>query len=103
MRPGTYVAQGENGVPGAGVPWRLFLPRPRRGGHAAAEQEAHLGMVCSTAAKSSMKVIPSRCRGHLPQYLCYRLRQLRPGLGDSLRACPARPQAGAALSQAGWS
>lgn len=49
-------------------------------------------MVCSTAAKSSMKVIRS-CASHTSlQYLCcYRLRQLLPDYVDTLEALPLPP------------
>ncbi|XP_065780083.1 SPRY domain-containing SOCS box protein 3 isoform X1 [Muntiacus reevesi] len=49
-------------------------------------------MVCSTAAKSSMKVIRSCASVTSLQYLCcYRLRQLRPGSGDTLEGLPLPP------------
>lgn len=49
-------------------------------------------MVCSTAAKSSMKVIRS-CASHTSlQYLCcFRLRQLLPDCLDTLEALPLPP------------
>lgn len=49
-------------------------------------------MVCSTAAKSSMKVIRS-CASHTSlQYLCcYRLRQLLPDYVDTLEVLPLPP------------
>ncbi|XP_045397071.1 SPRY domain-containing SOCS box protein 3 isoform X1 [Lemur catta] len=49
-------------------------------------------MVCSTAAKSSMKVIRSCASVTSLQYLCcYRLRQLRPDSGDTLEGLPLPP------------
>ncbi|XP_014704420.1 SPRY domain-containing SOCS box protein 3 isoform X1 [Equus asinus] len=49
-------------------------------------------MVCSTAAKSSMKVIRSCASITSLQYLCcYRLRQLRPDSGDTLEGLPLPP------------
>ncbi|MEJ1287509.1 splA/ryanodine receptor domain and SOCS box containing 3 [Cricetulus griseus] len=49
-------------------------------------------MVCSTAAKSSMKVIRSCASSTSLQYLCcYRLRQLRPNSGDTLEGLPLPP------------
>lgn len=49
-------------------------------------------MVCSTAAKSSMKVIRSCATITSLQYLCcYRLRQLRPDSGDTLEGLPLPP------------
>ncbi|XP_037363706.1 SPRY domain-containing SOCS box protein 3 isoform X1 [Talpa occidentalis] len=49
-------------------------------------------MVCSTAAKSSMKVIRSCASATSLQYLCcYRLRQLRPNSGDTLEGLPLPP------------
>lgn len=49
-------------------------------------------MVCSTAAKSSMKVIRSCASVTSLQYLCcFRLRQLRPGSGDTLEGLPLPP------------
>lgn len=49
-------------------------------------------MVCSTAAKSSMKVIRSCASSTSLQYLCcYRLRQLRPDSGDTLEGLPLPP------------
>lgn len=49
-------------------------------------------MVCSTAAKSSMKVIRSCASITSLQYLCcYRLRQLRPNSGDTLEGLPLPP------------
>ncbi|KAM4820337.1 SPRY domain-containing SOCS box protein 3 isoform 3-T3 [Thomomys bottae] len=49
-------------------------------------------MVCSTAAKSSMKVIRSCASATSLQYLCcYRLRQLRPDSGDTLEGLPLPP------------
>ncbi|XP_063286707.1 SPRY domain-containing SOCS box protein 3 [Pelobates fuscus] len=49
-------------------------------------------MVCSTAAKSSMKVIRSCCCRTSLQYLCCaRLRQLLPDCVDSLEALPLPP------------
>ncbi|XP_032183162.1 SPRY domain-containing SOCS box protein 3 isoform X1 [Mustela erminea] len=49
-------------------------------------------MVCSTAAKSSMKVIRSCASMTSLQYLCcHRLRQLRPDSGDTLEGLPLPP------------
>ncbi|XP_047694497.1 SPRY domain-containing SOCS box protein 3 isoform X2 [Prionailurus viverrinus] len=49
-------------------------------------------MVCSTAAKSSMKVIRSCASVTSLQFLCcYRLRQLRPDSGDTLEGLPLPP------------
>lgn len=49
-------------------------------------------MVCSTAAKSSMKVIRSCASATSLQYLCcHRLRQLRPDSGDTLEGLPLPP------------
>lgn len=49
-------------------------------------------MVCSTAAKSSMKVIRSCASLTSLQYLCcYRLRQLLPDSGDTLEGLPLPP------------
>ncbi|XP_016063562.1 PREDICTED: SPRY domain-containing SOCS box protein 3 isoform X2 [Miniopterus natalensis] len=49
-------------------------------------------MVCSTAAKSSMKVIRSCASATSLQYLCcHRLRQLRPNSGDTLEGLPLPP------------
>uniref|UniRef100_A0A8C5R0Y2 SPRY domain-containing SOCS box protein 3 n=1 Tax=Leptobrachium leishanense TaxID=445787 RepID=A0A8C5R0Y2_9ANUR len=49
-------------------------------------------MVCSTAAKSSMKVIRSCCCRTSLQYLCcIRLRQLLPDCVDSVEALPLPP------------
>ncbi|NXU75995.1 SPSB3 protein, partial [Oreotrochilus melanogaster] len=49
-------------------------------------------MVCSTAAKSSMKVIRSCASCTSLQYLCcYRLRQLLPGYVDTLEVLPLPP------------
>ncbi|XP_038618774.1 SPRY domain-containing SOCS box protein 3 [Tachyglossus aculeatus] len=49
-------------------------------------------MVCSTAAKSSMKVIRSCASLTSLQYLCcQRLRQLLPARGDTLEALPLPP------------
>ncbi|XP_006130112.2 SPRY domain-containing SOCS box protein 3 isoform X3 [Pelodiscus sinensis] len=49
-------------------------------------------MVCSTAAKSSMKVIRSCTSYTSLQYLCcYRLRQLLPNYVDTLEALPLPP------------
>ncbi|XP_036771814.1 SPRY domain-containing SOCS box protein 3 isoform X2 [Manis pentadactyla] len=49
-------------------------------------------MVCSTAAKSSMKVIRSCASATSLQFLCcYRLRQLRPDSGDTLEGLPLPP------------
>ncbi|XP_037670465.1 SPRY domain-containing SOCS box protein 3 isoform X5 [Choloepus didactylus] len=49
-------------------------------------------MVCSTAAKSSMKVIRSCASRTSLQYLCcYRLRQLRPNSRDTLEGLPLPP------------
>lgn len=49
-------------------------------------------MVCSTAAKSSMKVIRSCASITSLQYLCcYRLRQLRPNSRDTLEGLPLPP------------
>ncbi|XP_004596873.2 SPRY domain-containing SOCS box protein 3 [Ochotona princeps] len=49
-------------------------------------------MVCSTAARSSMKVIRSCASSTSLQYLCcYRLRQLRPHSGDTLEGLPLPP------------
>ncbi|MEE6497384.1 hypothetical protein FKM82_002732 [Ascaphus truei] len=49
-------------------------------------------MVCSTAAKSSMKVIRSSCCRTSLQYLCCaRLRQLLPDCVDSLEVLPLPP------------
>lgn len=49
-------------------------------------------MVCSTAAKSSMKVIRSCASSTSLQYLCcYRLRQLLTNSGDTLEGLPLPP------------
>lgn len=49
-------------------------------------------MVCSTAAKSSMKVIRSCASCTSLQYLCcYRLRQLLPNYVDTLEVLPLPP------------
>lgn len=49
-------------------------------------------MVCSTAARSSMKVIRSCASATSLQYLCcFRLRQLRPHSGDTLEGLPLPP------------
>lgn len=49
-------------------------------------------MVCSTAARSSMKVIRSCASATSLQYLCCcRLRQLRPHSGDTLEGLPLPP------------
>lgn len=49
-------------------------------------------MVCSTAARSSMKVIRSCASATSLQYLCcFRLRQLRPHAGDTLEGLPLPP------------
>lgn len=49
-------------------------------------------MVCSTAAKSSMKVIRACASTTSLQYLCcYRLRQLRPTSRDTLEGLPLPP------------
>lgn len=49
-------------------------------------------MACSTAAKSSMKVIRSCASATSLQYLCcHRLRQLRPDSGDTLEGLPLPP------------
>ncbi|XP_054991423.1 SPRY domain-containing SOCS box protein 3 isoform X2 [Sorex araneus] len=49
-------------------------------------------MVCSTAAKSSMKVIRACASATSLQYLCcYRLRQLRPSSRDTLEGLPLPP------------
>ncbi|XP_010618782.1 SPRY domain-containing SOCS box protein 3 isoform X2 [Fukomys damarensis] len=61
-------------------------------------------MVCSTAAKSSMKVIRSCASMTSLQYLCcYRLRQLRPDSGDTLEGLPLPPGLKQALhNKLGW-
>lgn len=61
-------------------------------------------MVCSTAAKSSMKVIRSCCCRTSLQYLCCaRLRQLLPDCVDSLEALPLPPGLKQVLSnKLGW-
>ncbi|XP_005255730.1 SPRY domain-containing SOCS box protein 3 isoform X1 [Homo sapiens] len=49
-------------------------------------------MVCSTAARSSMKVTRSCASATSLQYLCcHRLRQLRPDSGDTLEGLPLPP------------
>lgn len=49
-------------------------------------------MVCSTAARSSMKVIRACGSPTSLQYLCCcRLRQLRPDSGDTLEGLPLPP------------
>lgn len=49
-------------------------------------------MVCSTAARSSMKVIRACASATSLQYLCCsRLRQLRPDSGDTLEGLPLPP------------
>ncbi|XP_071067552.1 SPRY domain-containing SOCS box protein 3 isoform X3 [Dasypus novemcinctus] len=49
-------------------------------------------MVCSTAARSSMKIIRSCASRTSLQYLCcHRLRQLRPDSGDTLEGLPLPP------------
>ncbi|CAJ0957589.1 unnamed protein product [Ranitomeya imitator] len=61
-------------------------------------------MVCSTAAKSSMKVIRScSCRTSLQYLCCARLRQLLPDCVDSLEALPLPPGLKQVLSnKLGW-
>ncbi|OCT61659.1 SPRY domain-containing SOCS box protein 3 [Xenopus laevis] len=61
-------------------------------------------MVCSTAAKSSMKVIRSCCCRTSLQYLCCaRLRQLLPDSVDSLEVLPLPPGLKQVLSnKLGW-
>lgn len=61
-------------------------------------------MVCSTAAKSSMKVIRSCCCRTSLQYLCCaRIRQLLPDNIDSLEALPIPPGLKHVLSnKLGW-
>ncbi|KAM9304923.1 SPRY domain-containing SOCS box protein 3 [Gastrophryne carolinensis] len=61
-------------------------------------------MVCSTAAKSSMKVIRSSCCRTSLQYLCCaRIRQLLPDNLDSLDALPLPPGLKQVLSnKLGW-
>ncbi|XP_072273918.1 SPRY domain-containing SOCS box protein 3 isoform X2 [Pyxicephalus adspersus] len=61
-------------------------------------------MVCSTAAKSSMKVIRSCCCRTSLQYLCCaRIRQLLPDNVDSLEALPLPPGLKQVLSnKLGW-
>ncbi|XP_060642335.1 SPRY domain-containing SOCS box protein 3 [Anolis sagrei] len=56
------------------------------------QNKRYFPMVCSTAAKSSMKVIRS-CATHTSlQYLCcYRLRQLLPDYVDTLQVLPLPP------------
>ncbi|XP_045141150.1 SPRY domain-containing SOCS box protein 3 isoform X2 [Echinops telfairi] len=61
-------------------------------------------MVCSTAAKSSMKLIRSCASATSLQFLCcYRLRQLRPSSGDTLEGLPLPPGLKQVLRhQLGW-
>lgn len=71
---------------------QAVLPAPPGVAATKLQNKKFYPMVCSTAAKSSMKVIRSCASITSLQYLCcYRLRQLWPDSGDTLEGLPLPP------------
>ena len=88
----TRLLQRRVRAPGGLSALRLFLPPAPGVAATQLQNKRFYPMVCSTAAKSSMKVIRSCASVTSLQYLCcFRLRQLRPGSGDTLEGLPLPP------------
>ncbi|XP_030157030.1 SPRY domain-containing SOCS box protein 3 isoform X1 [Lynx canadensis] len=78
--------------PPQGARAQAMLPAPAGVAATKLQNKKFYPMVCSTAAKSSMKVIRSCASVTSLQFLCcYRLRQLRPDSGDTLEGLPLPP------------